>query len=78
MAACKRCGRWAGVAIDEHPACADAALTMTDEQIKAANTPIAAAPSPVTVWTIALGVFLGLCSFSLFAGIAYGVLRLLS
>jgi len=30
------------------------------------------------VGTIAFGVFLGLCSFSLFSGIAYGVLRLLS
>jgi hypothetical protein len=29
------------------------------------------------VWTIAFGVFLGLCSFSFFSGIVYGVLRLL-
>lgn len=50
---------------------------MTDEQIKAAISPIAAAPSPVTVWTIAFGVFLGLVSFSALAGLVYGVARLL-
>ena len=82
MAACKYCGKWAGVAGDEHVDCAKLADEgKTDEEIRALmNAP---GPAPVAVAqmnasTLFWIIFGALWAFSASAGILYAIIHALT
>jgi hypothetical protein len=78
MANCKYCGRWAGVAGDEHMDCARlAADGKTNEEIKAfdARSSSRLPAMPLTAGSIFWAVFGALWAFAITAGIVGGIIR---
>jgi hypothetical protein len=80
MATCKYCGKWAGVASDEHDDCSRMASEgKTAEEIRylQGGTELEAAPPPVSFKTIFWAIFAALWAFSVSAGLIVFVLRAL-
>ena len=78
MANCKYCGKWAGVAGDEHMDCARlAAEGKTNDEIKAldARTYARTSAAPLTAGSIFWAVFGALWAFAITAGIVGAIIK---